>query len=76
MLVDRLRFNILKLHRAASAVHQTQQATLIPHESDFFSRYQNHLDNDLYKAMRVLRDAQAHRLHQAAVNASPIESGS
>ena len=76
MLVDRLRLDILKLHRVASAVHQTQQATLIPHESDIFSRYQTHLDNDLYKAMRVLRDAQTHRLHQAAVNATPIESGS
>ena len=75
-LIERLRFDILKLHRVASAVHQTQQATLIPHQSDIFSRYQTHLDNDLYKAMRVLRDAQTHRLYQAAVNASPIESGS
>ena len=75
-LIDRLRFAKCKLYKVASAVHQTQQATLIPHESDIFSRYQTHLDNDLYKAMRVLRDAQAHRLDQAAVNASPIESGS
>lgn len=75
-LVDRLRTDISKLHLVASAVHQIQQATLIPHESDIFSRYQTHLDNDLYKAMHVLRDAQAHRLHQAAVNASPIESDS
>jgi hypothetical protein len=34
----------------------------VPNESDKLSRYQSSLDNELYKAMRALRQAQSWRL--------------
>lgn len=62
-----------KLFRVVSALHQLRQAALQLRQSDVLSRYQTTLDNDLYKAIRVLRDMQRHRMDQAVINATPIE---
>lgn len=59
--------------RVAQAILRGRQAALLPRQAEVLSRYQSTLDNDLYKSMRALRDAQRHRLEQAVLNARPIE---
>lgn len=59
--------------KIATALSQIRQAALLPQQSDVLSRYQTNLDNDLYKAMRALREAQHDRFDQAALNATPID---
>ncbi len=67
-----IRSPAIQLLKVATALHQLRQYALQPREADVLSRYQSSLDNDLYKAMRVLREAQRHRLEQAALTAKPI----
>ena len=62
-----------ELFQVMSALHQLRQAALQLRQSDVMSRYQTTLDNDLYKAIRVLRDMQRHRMDQAVLNVTPIE---
>jgi hypothetical protein len=40
----------------------------VPNESDKLSRYQSSLDNELYKAMRALRQAQTWRVDVLETN--------
>lgn len=60
--------------KVVTALYQARQSALQPRNSDMLSRYQTNLDNDLYKAMRALREAQAYRIDQAARHAKPIDS--
>lgn len=71
--VTGVRHQTQDLRKIATALSQIRQAALLPQQSDVLSRYQTHLDNDLYKAMRALRDAQHDRFAQAALNATPID---
>jgi hypothetical protein len=64
--------HVRRLLRVASALSQVRQAATLPANADVLSRYQSALDNDMYKAMRALREQQKHRLEQAALNAAPI----
>jgi hypothetical protein len=48
------------------------QASMLPQTADVLARYQSALDNDVYKATRVLRETQKFRLEQAALNASAV----
>ena len=66
------RLHCQKLLDILTALQQTRQAALQPREADVLSRYQSSLDNDLYKAVRVLRETQRHRIEQAALTAKPI----
>ncbi len=66
------RSQAIQLLKVATALQQVRQYALQPREADVLSRYQSSLDNDLYKAMRALREAQRHRLEQAALTAKPI----
>ena len=61
-----------KLLRIMQAVETVQAAMAMPVQADVLSRYQAALDNELYKSLRALRDAQKHRLEQAALNATPV----
>lgn len=71
--VNTLQSRSRKLFSVVSALHQLRQASLQLRKSDILSRYQTTLDNDLYKAIRTLRDMQRHRMDQAALNATPID---
>jgi len=71
--VDDIQSEAEKLLRIVNALSLIRATALRPHESDILSRYQTTLDNDLYKAIRNLRDMQAHRREQAALTATPIE---
>jgi hypothetical protein len=68
-----VRFQATRLHKVVPVLQQMRQSALQLRESDVLSRYQSSLDNDLYKAMRALREAQHHRLEQAALNARTVE---
>jgi hypothetical protein len=70
--VHTIRSQTMQLIKVATALQQVRQSALQPREADVLSRYQSSLDNDLYKAMRALREAQRHRLEQAALTAKPI----
>ena len=54
------------------AVALMNQAAMLPQTADVLSRYQSALDNDVYKATRVLLETQKFRLEQAALNASAV----
>lgn len=63
-----------KLLRLLQALQQVRQACAVPDMSDVLVRYQSALDNDVYKAVRALRETQKHRLDQSALNAVAIET--
>ena len=71
--VTGVRHQTKDLLKITTVLSQIRQAALLPQQSDTLSRYQTHLDNDLYKAMRALREAQYYRFDQAALNATPID---
>ncbi len=60
---------LLKIVNAASII---RAALAMPNQCDLLSRYQAALDNEWFKGLRALREAQKFRLEQAARNASPI----
>ena len=70
--VESVRSQSIQLLKVVGALQQLRQSALQPREADVLSRYQSSLDNDFYKAVRVLREAQRHRLEQAAMNAKPV----
>ena len=51
------------------------QSQALPTQTDLLSRYQTALDNDLYKALKALREAQAWRQSRDVINVGPDQSG-
>jgi hypothetical protein len=47
----------------------------LPSKADLLARYQTALDNDLYKALKVLHDVQAWRQSKAAISMTPVHPG-
>ena len=70
--VGSLLYNNRQLLKVGTALQQLRQAALLPQQADVLGRYQSSLDNDMYKAMRALREAQRHRMEQAALTAQPV----
>ena len=70
--IDDLEQEQRKTSRLLQAVALVSQAAMLPQTSDVLARYQSALDNDVYKATRVLRETQKFRLEQAALNASAV----
>jgi hypothetical protein len=70
--VQSLLLNNRELVKIVTAFRQLRQSALLPQQADVLARYQSSLDNDMYKAMRALREAQRHRLEQAALTAKPV----
>lgn len=58
--------------RVVRAVEVVRDAMSMSMRSDVFSRYHTSLDNEWFKAMRALREAQKHRLEQAALSATKL----
>jgi len=54
------------------AVSHVRAARLHLAAAEPMARYQAALDNELYKAIRALREAQAHRRANAVLEASPV----
>lgn len=61
-----------KTLRVLEVLTLVRQAAAVPNFPDVLARYQSALDNDVYKAARVLRETQKFRMDQAALNASAI----
>ncbi len=61
-----------KMVRVLEVLILVRQAAAVPILSDVLARYQSALDNDIYKAARVLRETQKFRMEQAIFNASAI----
>jgi hypothetical protein len=47
------------------------QSQALPTKTDLLARYQTALDNDLYKALKALREAQAWRHAKAIISLTP-----
>ena len=62
--------NLLKAHQIAT---EDRAANSLPAAPELMTRYQSALDNDLYKAMRALREAQRFRRETLDVQASNID---
>ena len=52
------------------------EAMAIPDATDTLARYQSSLDNELYKALRALRETQAARRRQLDSDAAPVDESS
>ena len=50
------------------------QSQALPSKTDLLARYQTALDNDLYKALKALREAQAWRQSKALISVMPLHS--
>jgi len=48
------------------------ESQTLPTQTDLLTRYQTALDNDLYKALKALREAQSWRQARAALEATPV----
>lgn len=59
--------------RVAEAIAIYRDSRLLPGEADRISRYQATLDNELYKALKALREAQAWRERYVSATASVEE---
>lgn len=54
------------------AANHIRAARLLPAASEQLARYQTALDNDLYKVIRALHEAQTRRRELAVLNALPV----
>lgn len=63
-----------KILAARTRLALSQAANGLPAAPELMTRYQAALDAELYKAMRVLRDAQRYRAEFNALNAQPVSS--
>ena len=74
-----LRFDLLIRKRRIPEVSRlVMQRQALPSQTDLLARYQTALDNDLYKALKALREAQAWRQARAVIDvpsASPEGDG-
>lgn len=72
-----IRSTISRCRMESSLASLQTDSLAVPEAKDTLSRYQSALDNELYKALRALREAQAARRRQLDADASRIEdSGS
>ena len=51
------------------------QSQALPSKTDLLARYQTALDNELYKALKALREAQAWRQARATISVAPMLPG-
>ena len=69
-------YDILIAKQRAPAVSRlVMQSRALPSQTDLLARYQTALDNDLYKALKALREAQAWRQSRDVINVEPDQSG-
>ena len=69
-LFDRL----IEQQRILEVSRLVMESQALPAQPELLTRYQTALDNDLYKALKALREAQAWRQARAALEASPVPS--
>ena len=65
-------YSLRKTQRLIVAANTVRSALAVPKNPDLLSRYQAALDNEWFKGLRALREAQKFRLEQAALNAKAV----
>jgi hypothetical protein len=63
---------LIQQQRILEVSRLVMQSQSLPSKTDLLARYQTALDNDLYKALKALREAQAWRQSKALISAAPI----
>jgi hypothetical protein len=63
---------LIQQQRIRKVSRLVMQSQALPSKMDLLARYQTALDNDLYKALKALREAQAWRQSKALISAAPI----
>ena len=63
--------SLLALRRVPEISDLVLQSQALPTKTDLLSRYQTALDNDLYKALKALREAQVWRQARAVITVPP-----
>ena len=66
---------IARIRQGNSLAGLQADSLSVPEAKDALSRYQSALDNELYKALRALREAQSSRRRQLEFEAVRIEEG-
>ena len=72
--IDQSLYDNRQTFQLVRAAHTVRAALSVPAQADVLSRYQTALDNEWFKCLRALREAQKFRLDQAAFNATPIST--
>lgn len=66
---------MILVQRFAEMSELILQSQALPYKTDLLARYQTALDNDLYKALKVLRETQAWRQARTLIHVVPEQSG-
>lgn len=64
--------SLIEQQRIREVSRLLMQSKALPSKTDLLGRYQTALDNELYKALKALRDAQAWRHARTLVSAAPV----
>jgi hypothetical protein len=64
--------SLIEKQRIREVSRLVMQSQALPSKTDLLARYQTALDNDLYKALKVLHDVQAWRQSKALITATPV----
>jgi hypothetical protein len=63
--------SLIQQQRIREVIRLVMQSQALPTKTDLLARYQTALDNDLYKALKALREAQAWRHSKAIISVTP-----
>jgi hypothetical protein len=63
--------SLIQEQRIREVSRLVMQSQALPTKTDLLARYQTALDNDLYKALKALREAQAWRHSKAIISVTP-----
>jgi len=63
---------LIKERRIPEVSRLLMMSHALPSKTDLLARYQTALDNDLYKALKALREAQAWRHSKAVISMTPV----
>ena len=66
--------SLIEQQRILEVSRLIMQSRALPSKTDLLARYQTALDNDLYKALKALRETQAWRQSKALISAMPLHS--
>lgn len=67
--------SLIEKQRIREVSRLVMQSQALPSQTDLLARYQTALDNDLYKALKALREAQTWRQNKAVLSATPVDPG-
>lgn len=65
---------LMQQYRIKEISRLVMKSQAIPSQPELLARYQTALDNDLYKALKALRDSQAWRTTKAIIAALPVHA--